>query len=67
VARQRHIETRSNGNVLVCAGLRSSTRQTHVFEVRPSDGAVVWQLTLPVGTGSYQAERLSPPPLVEPM
>ena len=57
----------ANGNVLVCAGLRSSTGQTHVFEVRPSDGAVVWQLTLPSGTGTYQAERLSPPPLVEPM
>ena len=57
----------ANGNVLVCAGLRSTAGQTHVFEVRPSDGAVVWQLTLPEGNGSYQAERLSPPPLVEPM
>jgi hypothetical protein len=56
-----------NGNVLVCAGFRNGTEQTHVFEVRPSDGAVVWQITLPIGVGSYQAERLSPPPLVEPM
>ena len=56
-----------NGDVLVCAGSRLSTGQTHVFEVRPSDGAVVWQITLPVGDGSYQAERLSPPPLVEPL
>jgi len=55
----------ANGNVLVCAGLRSSNGQTHVFEVRPSDGAVVWQLTLPAGFGAYQAERLSPP--VEPL
>ena len=55
----------SNGNVLICAGLRVGGGQTHVFEVRPSDGAVVWQITLPVGYGSYQAERLSPPPLVE--
>jgi hypothetical protein len=57
----------ANGNVLVCAGFRSTTEQTHVFEVRPSDGAVVWQITLPVRAGSYQAERLSPPPLVEPL
>jgi hypothetical protein len=56
-----------NGNVLVCAGERDSTGQTHVFEVRPSDGAVVWQITLPMGAGSYQAERLSPPPFVEPL
>jgi hypothetical protein len=35
--------------------------------VRPSDGQVVWQLTFPAGVGSYQGERLSPPPLVEPM
>jgi hypothetical protein len=56
-----------NGNVLVCAGFRNGTEQTHVFEVRPSDGAVVWQITLPIGVGSYQAERLSPPPLVEAM
>ena len=57
----------SNGNVLVCAGFRTSNEQTHVFEVRPSDGAVVWQMTLPIHAGSYQAERLSPPPLVEPL
>jgi hypothetical protein len=57
----------ANGNVLVCAGLRNNSGQTHVFEVRRADGAVVWQITLPVGAGSYQAERLSPPPLVEPM
>lgn len=57
----------ANGDVLVCAGLRNNTDQTHIFEVRPSDGAVVWQLTLPNGTGSYQAERLSPPPFVEPL
>jgi hypothetical protein len=56
-----------NGNVLVCAGFRNGNEQTHVFEVRPSDGAVVWQITLPVGVGSYQAERLSPPPLVQSM
>jgi hypothetical protein len=55
----------ANGNVLVTAGLRAATGQTHIFEIRPSDGNVVWQITLPVGVGSYQAERISPPPLVQ--
>ena len=57
----------ANGNVLVCAGQRVTSEPTRVFEIRPSDGAVVWQITLPLGAGSYQAERVSPPPLVEPM
>jgi hypothetical protein len=57
----------ANGDVLVVAGTRSTSVQTHIFEVRPSDGQVVWQLTFPAGVGSYQGERLSPPPLVEPM
>ena len=56
-----------NGNILVTAGIRNQTEQTRHFEVRPSDGAVVWQMMLPVGVGSYQAERLSPPPLVRPL
>jgi hypothetical protein len=57
----------ANGNVMVTAGLRSATDKTRIFEVRPSDGQVVWQITLPEGAGSYQAERLSPPPLVRPL
>jgi hypothetical protein len=57
----------ANGNVLAVAGFRSQTLQTHIFEFRPSDGAVVFQLLLPVGVGAYQAERLSPPPLVQPL
>jgi hypothetical protein len=57
----------ANGDVLVTAGFRSTTQATHVFELRPGDGAVVWQMTLPLGVGSYQAERLSPPPLVAPL
>ncbi len=57
----------ANGNILIDAGFRSQTIQTHIFEVRPSDGKVVWQITLPAGAGSYQAERLSPPPLVQPL
>jgi hypothetical protein len=55
----------ANGDVLVTAGIRSQTVQTRLFEVRPSDGAIVWQITWPAGVGSYQAERWSPPPLVE--
>lgn len=55
----------ANGNVLVTAGTRSQTNETRLFEVRASDGQVVWQITLPPGVGSYQAERISPPPLVE--
>jgi hypothetical protein len=57
----------ANGDVLVVAGIRSSTQQTHIFEVRPQDGQVVWEFTFPPGVGSYQGERLSPPPLVEPL
>jgi len=57
----------ANGDVLVVAGFRNQTTETHIFEVRPTDGQVVWQITLPLGAGSYQAERLSPPPLVQPL
>jgi hypothetical protein len=57
----------ANGDVLAVAGFRSQTLQTHIFEFRPSDGAVVFELLLPVGVGAYQAERLSPPPLVQPL
>ncbi|MBN1611192.1 MAG: aryl-sulfate sulfotransferase [Polyangiaceae bacterium] len=57
----------ANGDVLVVAGIRNTSQQTHIFEVRPQDGQVVWELTLPAGVGAYQGERLSPPPLVEPL
>ena len=57
----------ANGNVLVTAGFRSPTEKTRIFEVRPSDGQIAWQLTLLEGTGSYQSERLTPPPLVQPL
>jgi hypothetical protein len=57
----------ANGNVLVTAGFRQTNAQTRFFEFRPSDGAVVWEMTLPPDVGSYNAERLSPPPLVEPL
>jgi hypothetical protein len=55
-----------NGNILITIGYRSQTQATHILEVRPSDGLIVWQMTLPVNVGSYQAERWSPPPLVVP-
>jgi hypothetical protein len=57
----------ANGNVLVVAGARSNSVQTRIFEFRPSDGKVVWEITYPLRVGAYQAERLSPPPLVRPL
>jgi hypothetical protein len=39
--------------------------QSHLFELNPQNGQVVWELVLPSNAGAYQAERLSPPPLVE--
>jgi hypothetical protein len=55
----------ANGNVLVTAGVRTLD-STRIFEVT-RDGRVVWEMKLRVGLGSYRAERLSPPPLVEPL
>lgn len=54
----------ANGNVLVTAGVRGQ-EQTRLFEVRPSDGAVVWELRLPPNNGSYRAQRI--PALAEPL
>jgi Arylsulfotransferase (ASST) len=56
----------ANGNILITIGYRSQTQATHILEVRPTDGQVVWQITLPLFVGSYQAERWSPPPLIQP-
>jgi hypothetical protein len=53
-----------NRNLLITAGVRSTSASTRIFEVTPQ-GEVVWELTLPSNYGSYKAERLSPPPLVE--
>jgi hypothetical protein len=55
----------ASGNILVTAGIRSMTQPTRIFEIRPEDGTVVWEIVQPPNTGSYRAERLSPPPLVE--
>jgi hypothetical protein len=58
------VDIQPNGNVLVTAGVRSSTNPTRFFEVT-REGEVVWELRLPANNGSYKAARLSPPPLVE--
>jgi hypothetical protein len=55
----------ANGNVLITAGVRGAAAITHIFEVERADGQVVWEMTFPADNGSYRADRLSPPPLVE--
>jgi hypothetical protein len=55
----------ANGDVLITDGQRNRTVEGRIFEVRREDGQVVWELTFPPNEGTYQAERLSPPPLVE--
>ncbi len=53
-----------NDNVLITAGARGAEERTRIFEVT-RDGDVVWELTSAPDRGSYRAERLSPPPLVQ--
>jgi hypothetical protein len=53
----------ANGDVLVNAGIRTGDN-SRVFEVTRA-GEVVWELRLREGVGTYRAQRLSPPPLVE--
>jgi Arylsulfotransferase (ASST) len=47
-----------NGNVLIDGAILSPTASSHIFEVRPSDGVVVWELVLPVNVGTYRAARI---------
>jgi hypothetical protein len=54
----------ANGNILVTAPTKSTSASTRIFEVTRA-GKVVWEITLPANNGSFQAQRLSPPPLVE--
>ena len=54
-----------NGNILITAGARGDGTHTRIFEVTKDTGEVVWQMRWPDDVGSYRAERLSPPPLVE--
>ncbi len=56
----------ANGNLFIDGAIRSTSKQARLFEVAPSDGKVLWQMELPANVGTYRAERLSPPPLVEP-
>jgi hypothetical protein len=52
----------ANGNVLVTAGVKSSSVKTRIFEVTRS-GEVVWGFEWPAANnGSYRAMRISPPP-----
>jgi len=52
----------ANGNVLICAGVKSSTTKTRIFEVT-RQGEVVWGFEWPTANnGSYRANRISPPP-----
>jgi hypothetical protein len=53
-----------NGNVLVTAPTKSASASTRIFEVTRA-GKVVWELTFPANVGTFKADRLSPPPLVE--
>lgn len=55
-----------NGNVFIDGAIRSTSKKARIFEVRPSDGKVVWQMELPTNIGTYRAERLTPPPRVRP-
>jgi len=55
-----------NDNVLITAGVRSNSASSRIFEVTRA-GAVVWEVTFPPNNGIYRAERLAPPPLVEPI
>jgi hypothetical protein len=54
----------SNGNVLVTAAVKASNSSTRIFEVTRA-GKIVWELTMPPNYGSFKADRLAPPPLVE--
>jgi len=53
-----------NGNHLVTAGIRSTTVESRVFEVK--DKTVVWEFRFPVDYGVYRADRITPP-LVQPV
>ena len=56
----------ANGNILITAPTKSASASTRIFEVTRG-GKVVWEITLPVNNGSFRAQRLAPPPLVEPL
>jgi hypothetical protein len=51
----------SNTDVLVTAGVNSTTTNTRIFEVTRA-GEVVWAMEWPSGIGSYRADRIEQPP-----
>jgi hypothetical protein len=55
-----------NGNILITAPTKSASASTRIFEVTRA-GKVVWEIIMPVNNGSFRAQRLAPPPLVEPL
>ncbi len=57
----------ANSNILVAAGVMDTVKQTRFFEVTRAAGNVVWEIELPPNNGSYRAQRISPPPRVQPM
>jgi len=56
----------ANGNILITAPTKSASASTRIFEVTRA-GKVVWEIILCVDAGAFRAQRLAPPPLVEPL
>jgi hypothetical protein len=52
-----------NGNILITAAIKSASASSRILEVTRA-GKVIWEITLPVNNGVYQADRVTPP-LVE--
>lgn len=55
-----------NGNMLIDGAIRSTSEKARIFELTPDDGKVLWYMELPTNVGTYRAQRISPPPLVQP-
>jgi hypothetical protein len=52
-----------NGNILITAAIKSASASSRILEVTRA-GKVIWEITVPVNNGVYQADRVTPP-LVE--
>jgi len=57
-------ERLENDNILVTASVKNGEVANRIFEVT-REGQVVWEMISPIDVGSYRAQRLSPPPLVQ--
>lgn len=53
-----------NDNILVTAAVKNGEVANRIFEVT-REGQIVWEIISPIDVGSYRAQRLSPPPLVQ--